>query len=109
MESDSSMVGVGCFADERTVARALRRAVEHYLLGSWEPAAAGGFGAVGEGRLLERLCGAAAPAPAERITGFLLAFRGSRLHLRLYSRGGARPRRTYRLDELADLRRKRMH
>lgn len=113
MEREKRMVGVGCFAGERTVARALRRAVERYILGAWDGAPSATRPASEGARLLGRLLtgGAAggSEAPLERLNGFHLACRGRRLHLCLYLGGGRLTRRSFSVDELADLRRSRLH
>jgi len=113
------VMGVGCFAAEPTLARVLRKMVAAYCLDDWQTAMADAKDRSEGCRTLHRLI-SGAPASAginagsgadEKIAGFFLGFENHRLKLALFTRRSGRKflKYTATLDELAALRRKRLH
>lgn len=116
---ESKMMGVGCFAGQRTLSRVLGRLMEVYSLGDWADAMRMEEGASAGCLALRRLISGEADMPGtdgsssadEQITGFFLAFENRRLSLSVFlRRQGMRSRKyTASLDELTCLRRSRLH
>jgi hypothetical protein len=108
---DDRMTGVGCFGAPRTLSRVLGRVMESYSLGGWEDVLDGAAGPSEGVQALRRLMGRGGAPADERVAGFFLGFKGSRLHLSVFTRdrGPARRNYTASVDELAALRRQRLN
>jgi hypothetical protein len=93
----------------------LRKAVEAYVIGNWDELARSGLLASEGARLLRELvCSTPLPGipdTGETIAGFLLAFRKERLNLSVFARSSGAGLRTITtsLDELTQIRRRRLH
>lgn len=116
---ESKMMGVGCFAGQRTLSRVLGRLMEAYSLGDWTDAVRMQEGASAGCRALRKLISGDSGMAAHdgngsadgKITGFFLAFENRRLSLSVFlRRQGMRSRKyTASLDELVSLRQSRLH
>jgi hypothetical protein len=113
------VMGIGCFAGQQTLSRVLGRLMQAYSLGGWADAMRMPEGA-SAGCLALRNLIFGNPDMAgqdgdgltgEKITGFFLMFENRRLSLSVFlQRQGMRSRKfTASLDELACLRRSRLH
>jgi hypothetical protein len=116
---ETKMMGIGCFAGQRTLARVLGRLMEAYALGDWTDALCTEGGASAGCLALHKLISGshdmtgqdANGSDDEKITGFFLAFENRRLRLSVFLRRQGMRSRKYAasLDELACLRRSRLH
>ncbi|MBT8371088.1 MAG: hypothetical protein KJO34_09015 [Deltaproteobacteria bacterium] len=123
MKANKSLMGVGCFAKPSTLARVLRRAMETYMMAPLESLEALNANASIHDRgaqWLRHLISGQASVPAGdgdewmnpgAISGFFLGVEPCGLKLSIFTggRAGGRKYRTARLDEVAALRRKRLH
>ena len=118
-KTGNRMMGVGCFARQPTLSRVLGRMMEAYSLGDWKAAAVGNektsAGCLALWKLMSgtsEITGLDGDGTAdEKIAGFFLGFENHRLKLALFTRRSGRKflKYTATLDELAALRRKRLH
>ena len=92
---DDRMTGVGCFGTPSTLSRVLGRVMESYSLGAWEETIDTAAGPSEGVQALRRLLGRGAAPAGERVAGFFLGFKGSRLHLSVFTRGRNAGRRSY--------------
>jgi hypothetical protein len=109
----NGLVGVGCFAEQGTLSRVLRKMIESTSRGI----AGEGVGARGDapddGRLLRELLsgiGRAGAAPGEKasaadlnvekISGFFLTFKNQQLSLSVFTRGDGLRRKNFKLSPL---------
>jgi hypothetical protein len=108
---DDRMTGVGCFGAPHTLSRVLGRVMESCSLGGWEDALGAAAGSSEGVRALRQLMGRGGAPAGERVAGFFLGFKGSRLHLSVFTRGRGPARRNYTtcVEELAALRRRRLN
>jgi hypothetical protein len=116
---ETRLVGVGCFARQRTLSRVLGRLMEAYSLGEWKGVMraeeAGSQGCLALWSLLSGSFDMAEPGgdgPAgEKITGFFLAFENRSLSLSVFTRRHGVRCRTYTaaLDKLSSLRLSRLN
>ena len=114
MDNPNGLVGIGCFAGEKTLSRVLRRMIESYSLGEAADALREQAGASGGSRALGNLIsgtGSAASADRQRVAGFFLSFKDRQLNLSLFTRreGLKCEKFTASLDEVARLRRSRLN
>jgi hypothetical protein len=115
---ENRMMGVGCFAGQRTLSRVLGRLMEAYSLGDWTDAVPMQAGASAGCLALRRLFSGDPDragedengASDEKITGFFLAFENRRLRLSVFTRRpGVRNRKyTTSLEDLTRLRHSRL-
>ena len=112
------MTGIGCFAGGITLSRVLRRMMDAYSLGDWSGAEGFRQDPSPAARALQELMNAGGRAGRSGrgleqgdIAGFFLNFENERLNLSVFTRGRGRPCRKYTasLEELAALRRSRLH
>ena len=118
-EIQNQMMGVGCFAGQRTLARVLGRLMEAYALGDWADAARMEEGASAGCLALRKLISGGSDmtvqdgidSAGEKITGFFLAFENRSLNLSVFThrQGFGRRKYTASLDELTYLRRSLLH
>jgi len=123
---NSGVVGIGCFANPKTLARVLKKMVEHYVLGNFEGLVQnnGEKFVQSEGiKLLETIIGGPALEPHEpasasnanhsntTITGFFLALESHGLNLSIFTREGhcVGKKYTTKLAGLTRIREKRLH
>lgn len=123
MESGNRITGVGCFAKPPTLARVLKRAVEAYLTTSLDalgdPGQFSSSHDTGTKWLNYLISEQAGPLAADRdewlppgaVSGFYLEMVPGSLQLSIFTgRGGIGHRhRTTNLDDVASLRRRRLH
>lgn len=118
-KTENRMMGVGCFARQPTLSRVLGRMMEAYSLGDWRDAAGGNERASTGYLALRKLMSGKSDmtgldgdgGAGEKIAGFFLTFENQRINLSVFTRRqGMRCRKfTASLDELARLRRQRLH
>jgi hypothetical protein len=89
------VTGVGCFGTPSTLSRVLGRVMESYSLGAWEDALDAAAGPSEGIQALRRLMGRGGATAGERVAGFFLGFKGSRLHLSVFTRGRGAGHRSY--------------
>ena len=126
MQNKAHHIGIGCFAENATMRRVFRRALEGYLLGKYEdiwPSADRVFNDENLTRFFksvihfgtggsDQLEPASSSVPeSAKITGFFLGLNQQALHLVLFflDNGFQRTRLITRLEKFTLLRKKRMH
>lgn len=123
MQTNQIRMGVGCFAKPSTLARVLRKAMEGYIMAPFESVEefirSGQSHNRGAHWLRHLISGQASPVEACRdewmqpgaISGFFLGVEPRGLKLSIFTDHSGKGRRhlTVRLDEVAALRRKRLH